>query len=128
VKSFLVEVGLEAGAIVIGPVGELDVAGGPVLERAVQNAAHGRDSPVILDLERVTFMDAAGLRAVIRASQALGGRLVVRSARSEVLRVLVITGADRRLRLEHGYSSASSGDPGASNVAYGGCGTHFRAA
>jgi anti-anti-sigma factor len=113
-----VEVRSEGRAMVIAPVGELDLAAAPILERAVQEAAHAGDGPVVLDLGRLTSIGAAGVGVVVGASEALDGRLVVRSPNPEVLRVLVISGADRRLRVEHGYSRAGSVDMGALNVAY----------
>ena len=117
-KHLRVEIGSAAGAVVIAPAGELDLAGAPILERAVQEAAHSGSSPLVLDLKDLTFIDAAGLRALMRADEALGGRLVVRSPGPDVLRVLIIAGADQRLCLEPRRSPTGSADLAASNVAY----------
>jgi anti-sigma B factor antagonist len=45
--------------------GELDLAGAPVLESAVQDLKLSSVRDAVLDLRRLTFIDAAGLNAVV---------------------------------------------------------------
>lgn len=50
---------------------------------------------VMLDLDRVTFLDSSGLRAIARAGERLkerNGRLLIEGASGAVARVLEITG------------------------------------
>ncbi|MCU1346623.1 MAG: anti-sigma factor antagonist [Acidimicrobiia bacterium] len=54
--------------------GELDVATGPLLAQALRAEAARATGGIGLDLRAVTFMDAAGLRAVVDAANALGQR------------------------------------------------------
>jgi anti-sigma B factor antagonist len=54
--------------------GELDVATGPLLARALRAEVARATAGICLDLRAVTFMDAAGLRAVVDAANALGQR------------------------------------------------------
>lgn len=91
------------GAIVIA--GDIDMAGGPILELAIaereaQLAADGADhkpSPgdVVLDMAGVFFIDSSGLRSLLSATRRAGergGKVVLRSVGPEVTRLLEITG------------------------------------
>jgi anti-anti-sigma regulatory factor len=114
-----IDVRREAGTIVLSPVGELSPDGLTRLERALQEAADaGAGIPVVLDLERARFVDADGPGLVVRAGDLLEGRLAVRCSDPEVVRGLVIAGADRRLVMELRSSEAASADLGTANVAY----------
>jgi anti-anti-sigma factor len=82
--------------------GDIDVVSAPslCLELAAALATHRE---VALDLSQVTFMDCSGLRALVHArnlADERGGRLVVRGAGAPVLRLLRLTGLDRRLHPE----------------------------
>ncbi len=105
----------EDGAIVV--VGDLDLAGGPVLEAAVDEAAKrgaaqasaadgggdGTPPGVTLDLANVTFIDSSGLRSLLAANrEALerGGVLRLRHPSAGVRRLLQITGTDEHFTIE----------------------------
>jgi anti-anti-sigma regulatory factor len=114
-----IEVNREAGAVVISPVGALDHAGLPLLEHALRNAAQATDGlRVILDLGGATLADGDWLRRIAHATAALDGRLSVRSAHTEVVRELVVSGHDRRVRLERAGPRLGSAEVGAANVVY----------
>jgi anti-anti-sigma factor len=51
--------------VVVEVSGELDLAGAPVLEAAVRDLELSKAREVVLDLRRLVFIDAAGLRAVL---------------------------------------------------------------
>ncbi|MFJ6384100.1 STAS domain-containing protein [Kitasatospora sp. NPDC092039] len=74
--------------------GEIDLDTGPRLHREVERAL-ARHRQVVLDLSEVTFMDCAGLNAVIRArelAERRGRRLVLRGIGHPVARLLKLTG------------------------------------
>lgn len=77
----------------IGVVGEIDLAGGPLLDQVIASQeAAGTD--VVIEMSEVTFVDSSGLRSLIAASQraASAGRRVRLVAPSPVLvRLLDIT-------------------------------------
>jgi anti-sigma B factor antagonist len=82
--------------------GELDCASAAVahlaLERAGQNAIE-----IVLDLSRVAFLDAAGLRFLIsaqRRARAAHRRLIVRRPSRSVRRMIHLTGAEPLLSIE----------------------------
>jgi anti-anti-sigma factor len=84
------------GTVLVCPVGELDLATAPILERVLETLV--ADPPAIeLDLSGITFVDCAGLRpireALQRASHSLT-RVRVSGARPMVRRVLELTGLD----------------------------------
>ncbi len=78
------------GSIVVS--GDVDIAGGPILEAAlVQRANQGQ---LILDLGGVSFMDSSGLRNLLTASRRArerGAEVVLRNVGPAVWRLLEIT-------------------------------------
>lgn len=81
-------------AVVVAPVGEIDLATVDELAQAL-DAAREEAGSVVLDLREVTFMDSAGLRLVLEASRAGGAFAVVRGPR-EVQRLFDLVGLDER--------------------------------
>ena len=89
----------DGGVIVVH--GDIDVAGGPVLDAALLKADNV--SPLIIDLGNVFFIDSSGLRCLLGASRRArdrGTTVVLRSVGSEVLRLLQITGTTDQFSIE----------------------------
>jgi anti-anti-sigma factor len=87
------------GAIVVH--GDIDVAGGPILDRALIDA--DRLGPVVIDLGDVFFIDSSGLRCLLGASRRArdrGTTIVLRAVSAEVLRLLQITGTTDQFSIE----------------------------
>jgi anti-anti-sigma factor len=71
-------------------VGELDMATAPALEKALHERV-GRGAPILLDLSSLTFIDGAGLSAVLSPLRDVNcGGIVLRGARRNVQRVFDI--------------------------------------
>lgn len=91
----------ERGVVIAAVTGELDVSTVTRLrERLFKLADGGRT--VIVDLNRVTFIDSAGLGALVgaaRRASAHGGSLHAVCARPATRRLLWLTGVDRRIPL-----------------------------
>lgn len=88
-----------SGTIVVH--GDIDVAGGPILEAAILRREI--DGPVIIDLGDVYFIDSSGLRSLLGASRRareLGAMVVLRDVGAEVLRLLEITGTTGHFSIE----------------------------
>jgi anti-anti-sigma factor len=88
---------------VIVAIGDIDVAGGPLVDAAILD----RESqlPVVIDLTEVTFIDSSGLRSLLSASRRAGERgteVVLRSPSAAVRRLLAITGTEGQFRIEGG--------------------------
>ena len=87
------------GTALVCPIGELDLATAPELERVLEALATG-PSTVVLDLSGLTFVDCAGLRPVreaVFAGALLGRQVRLSGARPAVRRVLELTGLDGHL-------------------------------
>ena len=77
----------------ISVIGEIDLAGGPLLDQVIA-AREAAGDPVVIEMSEVTFVDSSGLRSLIAASQRAtsAGRRVRLVAPSAVLvRLLDIT-------------------------------------
>lgn len=99
------------GCIVVR--GEIDMAGGPVLEAAIlEREALATDpvagscephAAVVIDLSGVSFIDSCGLRALLGAARRAGAQdrwVALRAASPEVARLLEITGTTAMFRME----------------------------
>jgi len=84
--------------------GELDIATGPDLERALEAQLAEAATDIVLDLRGVTFIDSSGLRVVLVASRSAtdaGRRLIVVPGDGQVLRVIQLAQVENRLDLSH---------------------------
>ncbi len=87
------------GAIVVH--GDIDIAGGPVLEAAIVRPE--QTFPIVIDLEDVFFIDSSGLRSLLGASRkakASDSHVALRSVGPEVTRLLEITGTTGQFVIE----------------------------
>jgi anti-anti-sigma factor len=70
----------DPATVVVTPIGEADLSTAPTLRRALRRASSGRPC-VIVDLDRLTFLDATTLDLLVEARHrisATGGTLLVR--------------------------------------------------
>ena len=91
----------ERGVVIAEVAGEIDISTVTRLrERLFKLAESGRT--LIVDLNRVTFIDSAGLGALVGAARraaAHGGSLHAVCARPQTRKLLWLTGVDRRIPL-----------------------------
>jgi anti-sigma B factor antagonist len=91
----------ERGAVIAAVTGEIDISTvAPLRERLYELADNG--VTLIVDLNRVTFIDSAGLGALVGAARraaAHGGTLHAVCARPQTRKLLWLTGVDRRIPL-----------------------------
>jgi anti-sigma B factor antagonist len=87
--------------------GDIDVAGGPILDAAIrerEGEGEGEgDGTVIIDLGDVFFIDSSGLRSLLGASRRARERattVTLRHVGAEVLRLLEITGTTAHFTIE----------------------------
>jgi anti-anti-sigma factor len=88
------------GAIVVH--GDIDIAGGPLLDAAVVRPE--QRLPIVIDLEHVSFIDSSGLRSLLGASRkakAGSSHVALRSVGPEVARLLEITGTTGQFVIEN---------------------------
>jgi anti-sigma B factor antagonist len=99
------------GTHVVAVAGEVDLATGPELERAL--LALPASASVIVDLTDCGFMDSTGLHILASAHRRLGasgGQLAVVSANQAVLTVFELTKLDQVLAIYPSRAAALSGD------------------
>lgn len=99
------------GVLVVDAVGDVDLDTAPELERAIIDAVERTaGSGCVLDLTHVTFLDSAGLRALITATRYAEQRQqplrIVVDANRPVIRPIEVTGLDNWLRLYHSVAEA----------------------
>jgi stage II sporulation protein AA (anti-sigma F factor antagonist) len=80
--------------------GELCLASAPYLELALRRAKARASDLVMVDLDRVTFIDVSGMRVLMAAAKRVreaGGELMLMRVPLVVQRLLELTGVDKTL-------------------------------
>jgi anti-anti-sigma factor len=91
----------DSGAVIAE--GDIDLAGGPLLETAIARCEESSAQPVVIDLGGVEFIDSSGLRSLLSASRRAAERgtsVVLRRPSSGVRRLLSITGTTDQFELD----------------------------
>ena len=91
----------ERGVVIAAVTGEVDISTVARLRERLSGLADGGQT-LIVDLNRVTFIDSAGLGALVGAARraaAHGGSLHAACARPQTRKLLWLTGVDRRIPL-----------------------------
>lgn len=115
--ELIITVQIEGPNCTVALEGELDLSSTSRLERALNELPPDADGQVLLDLEGLSFSDAAGLAAIERAARALGNRLIVCGPRPNVREVIELTHMDQRVPVEDHAAAEVSDIPGG-NLAY----------
>ncbi len=81
-------------AIVLVVAGEIDIATAPVLEQRLTEAEASSTKTVIVDLDRVSFMDSTGLQVLVAhaMSETNGHRVRLTKGSSQVQRLFAVSG------------------------------------
>jgi anti-anti-sigma factor len=94
----------EDGTLMVS--GDIDMAGGPILEQAMleREAAFAADQggDLVVDLTDVHFIDSSGLRSLLAAAGRAAARqaqLELRSVGPEIIRLFEITGTMDQFRI-----------------------------
>ena len=91
----------ERGCVIAAVTGEIDISTVGRLRERLFELAEGAQ-PLIVDLDRVTFIDSAGLGVLVgtaRRADAHGGSLHAVCSRPQTRKLLWLTGVDRRIPL-----------------------------
>lgn len=86
-------------AVVVVVEGEVDLLTAEVFHTSLARAGASRAPGIVLDLDRVSFMDSAGIHVLLQfaISELSHGRLAVTRGSPQVRRLLEITGVGRYL-------------------------------
>jgi anti-sigma B factor antagonist len=87
------------GVVVVALQGEVDLCAAPELEASLTRAGAGHTKPIVVDLDRVSFMDSAGVHVLLQFSLAKGNgnRLALTRGSRQVQRLFQVTGVERYL-------------------------------
>jgi anti-sigma B factor antagonist len=99
-EQFSIRETRERAACRLTPIGELDLATAPLLERAFDAVLREDDAElIIVDLTELSFMDSSGIHLLLRMNAACEGadRLRVINGSRAVQRVLDVSGVRDRL-------------------------------
>jgi anti-sigma B factor antagonist len=98
---FEVAVTAQAGRVVVEVSGDVDMlTAGRLREGLTEAVRVAGAGPVVVDLDRVPFLDSSGIQALLdgyHTAMVAGGTLTVRGAHGTVARVLQIVGLDQIL-------------------------------
>ena len=98
----------ERGCVIAAITGEIDISTVGGLRERLFELAEGRE-PLIVDLDRVTFIDSAGLGALVGTSRRAaehGGILRAVCTQPQTRKLLWMTGVDRRIPLDSSLEEA----------------------
>jgi len=98
-----IEVRIDGRQVIVAVAGYVDITTAPMLGGVVEAVADRRATDLILDLDSLSFMDAAGLRVLVAARVRLSesdGMFVLRHVPANVLRLLQVTRLDSELVIE----------------------------
>lgn len=89
----------EDGVTVVAVEGELDLWAAPEFEEALSRVGAGSARSIVVDLDRVSFIDSAGVHVLLQFSLAPGNssRLALTHGSPQVQRLLEVTGVRRYL-------------------------------
>ena len=89
--------------------GDLDVAGAPTLQNALQEIIDSGGQHVVVDLGAVPFMDSSGLGVLVAAHRrmaAVGGRLALANPGPALQKVFQLTRTNRLFEMHDTVSDA----------------------
>jgi anti-sigma B factor antagonist len=92
--TFGTEIVQRDDAVVLVVTGEIDIATAPVLEARLTEAEERDATSVIVDLDRVSFMDSTGLQVLVAhaLSRDNGNRLFLTRGSPQVQRLFTVSG------------------------------------
>lgn len=93
-RALMLDVSCDTTSATVRAAGEIDLASVDQLSAAISRLSSNGHRNVVLDLTRVGFCDASGLRALLMANQRLrnaGGHLAVTGASPLLRHIITIT-------------------------------------
>jgi anti-sigma B factor antagonist len=103
-----------AGYLVLDVAGEIDVYTAPQLRERLIALVEGGARHVVVNLDRVEFLDSTGLGVLVGALKRLrgvGGELFLVCAQERLLKIFRITGLDRVFTLYESVDAATAAGP-----------------
>lgn len=114
VEQMSVEASQHGAAVVVAVSGELDLATGPALQQALLGALLHRPQRVVVDLEKLTYLDSIGLGLLVsfqRRTAADGVATVLICSDPHCRKIFAVTGLDSFFTFSPDLATALAGDP-----------------
>jgi anti-sigma B factor antagonist len=109
-----IDITTQDSSATISPVGEIDLDTVGLLSACLADTIAAGADHVVVDFARVSYIDSAGLGALVGAHNKLsaaGGALVLRCEQPRVMRLLTITGLTRLFTIESAGQTAPAEMP-----------------
>jgi anti-sigma B factor antagonist len=93
-QPFEIEIIERDDAVILVVEGEIDIATAPLLEQRLTEAEAGDAAQLIVDLDRVSFMDSTGLQVLVAhtLSETNGRRIRLTPGSPQVQRLFTVSG------------------------------------
>lgn len=101
---------MASGTAMITLVGELDAAAAPLFRADIERAGKERPERLVLQLQGLTYMASAGLRALIFAKQTMGPSvdLYLVAPQEGVLETIRLTGFDKSCIIQDSWNAPAA--------------------
>ena len=99
----------EDTALVISVVGRIDGVNAQEFYNSLSKKINGSDNPVVLDLEKLTYISSAGLRSILLIAKTLKGRntrFMLCSLPDPIKEIVEIAGFDKIIDVLQSRSAA----------------------
>ena len=92
--SLHIDIAQRDGATVLSVLGEVDLATAPILDEQISAVEAGDASTIVVDLDRVSFMDSSGLQVLLAHvfSDQNGSRIRITRGSPQVVRLFTVSG------------------------------------
>lgn len=92
--SLHIDIAQRNGATVLSVLGEVDLATAPILDEQISAVEAGDASTIVVDLDRVSFMDSSGLQVLLAHvfSDQNGSRIRLTRGSPQVVRLFTVSG------------------------------------
>jgi anti-sigma B factor antagonist len=97
--SLHIDIAQRNGATVLSVLGEVDLATARILDEQISAVEAGDASTIVVDLDRVSFMDSSGLQVLLAHvfSDENGSRIRLTRGSPQVVRLFTVSGVLERL-------------------------------
>jgi anti-sigma B factor antagonist len=107
-----VETGTHGDASVLTLRGEIDVYTAPRLRQAIIDLVDGGATRIVVDMERVDFLDSTGLGVLVgglKRVKTKDGSLAIVATQDKILKIFDITGLNKVFPIHASLEEAASG-------------------
>ncbi len=97
------------GALVISVTGRIDGVNAQDFHKSLDKETDGSDNPVVLDLEKLSYISSAGLRSILLIAKTLKGRntkFIMCSLPGPIKEIVEIAGFDKIIDVLNSRSDA----------------------